>query len=104
MAGTGFLPMMCGLRMVMEITSGHFLRAMDAVPLLTPPGEDHIISSNSIIQEADYAGHLAKPTYLRFDNTDSNTVTLFYRCFDTAGIEKNKIKRSHLLYRLIINP
>ena len=71
----------------------HFLRAMDAVPLLTPPGEDHIISSTSVIQEADYAGHLAKPTYLRFDNTDSNTVTLFYRCFDTVGIEKIKLKK-----------
>lgn len=71
----------------------HFLRAMDAVPSLTPPGEDHIISSTSVIQEADYAGHLAKKTYLPFDNTDSNKVALFYCCFDSVGIEKIKLKK-----------
>ncbi len=71
----------------------HYLRAMDAFPILTAPDEDHIISSTSVIQEADYAGHLAKPTYLRFDNTDSNTVQLFYRTFDSTGIEKIKLKK-----------
>jgi len=71
----------------------HYLRAMDAFPILTAPNEDHIISSTSVIQEADYAGHLAKPTYLRFENTDSNTVQLFYRTFDSTGIEKIKLKR-----------
>jgi hypothetical protein len=71
----------------------HFLRAMESFPVLTPPDEDHIISTTSVIQEADYAGHLAKPTYLRFDNTDSNKVLLFYRCYDTAGIEKIKLKK-----------
>jgi hypothetical protein len=71
----------------------HYLRAMDASPGLTPPSEDHIISSTSVIQEADYAGHLAKPVYLRFENTDSNKVRLFYRCFDTAGTEKIKLKK-----------
>ena len=71
----------------------HYLRAMDAFPALTPPDEDHIISSTSVIQEADYAGHLAKPVYLRFENTDSNKVELFYRTFDTVGIEKIKLKK-----------
>ena len=71
----------------------HFLRAMDAFPSLTPPNEDHIISTTSVIQEADYAGHLAKPTYLRFENTDSNKVEIFYRTFDTTGIEKIKLKK-----------
>jgi hypothetical protein len=70
----------------------HYLRAMDATPSLTPPNEDHIISSTSVIQEADYAGHLAKPVYLRFENTDSNKVALFYRSFDEAGTEKIKFK------------
>jgi hypothetical protein len=70
----------------------HYLRAMDAFPELTPPNEDHIISTTSVIQEADYAGHLAKPVYLRFDNTDSNKVELFYRTFDTTGTEKIKLK------------
>ena len=71
----------------------HYLRAMDAFPILTAPNEDHIISSTSVIQEADYAGHLTKPTYLRFENTDSNTVQLFYRTFDSVGIEKIKLKK-----------
>ena len=69
----------------------HYLRAMDASPVLTVPGEDHIISSTSVIQEADYTGHLAKPTYLRFEHTDSSKVELFYRCFDTVGTEKIKL-------------
>jgi hypothetical protein len=71
----------------------HYLRAMDAIPVLTAPNEDHIISSTSVIQEADYAGHLAKPVYLRFENTDSNKVELFYRTFDTVGVEKIKLKK-----------
>ena len=71
----------------------HYLRAMDAFPVLTPPEEDHIISSTSVIQEADYAGHLAKPTYLRFESTDSNKVELFYRTFDSIGTEKIKLKK-----------
>ena len=70
----------------------HYLRAMDAFPLLTPPDEDHIISSTSVIQEADYAEHLTKPTYLRFENTDSNKVQIFYRTFDSTGTEKIKLK------------
>ena len=71
----------------------HFLRAMDAFPVLAPAGEDHIISSTSVVQEADYAGYLAKPVYLRFENTDSNRVELFYRCFDSTGIEKIRLRK-----------
>ncbi len=71
----------------------HYLRAMDASPVLTAPGEDHILSSTSVIQQADYAGHLKKFTYLNFDNVDSNKVKLFYRAFDAAGSEKIKLAR-----------
>jgi hypothetical protein len=70
----------------------HYLRAMDAFPSLTAPDEDHIISSSSVIQQADYSGYLAKPVYLSFENIDSNRVEIFYRCFDPAGIEKIKLK------------
>ncbi len=70
----------------------HYLRAMDAIPPLAPPNEDHIISSTSVIQQADYAGHLKKFIYLNFENTDSSKVELFYRSFDTTGIEKIKLK------------
>jgi hypothetical protein len=71
----------------------HYLRAMDAFPALAPMDEDHIISSTSVIQQADYAGNLTKPTYLNFENTDSNKVQLFYRCFDSVGTEKIKLKK-----------
>ena len=71
----------------------HYLRAMDADPSLTAPGEDHIISSTSVIQEADYAGHLKKFYALGFENIDSNKVKLFYRTYDSAGIEKIRLTR-----------
>ena len=70
----------------------HFLRAMDAIPSLTPPGEDHIISSTSVIQQADYKGNFDKFIYLNFENVDSNKVKLFYRTFDTSGTEKIKLR------------
>jgi hypothetical protein len=65
---------------------------MDAFPDLTPPGEDHIISSTSVIQEADYEGRLKKFIFLNFEN-DSNKVKLFYRSFDSTGSEKIKLKK-----------
>ncbi len=71
----------------------HFLRAMDVSDALLPPNEDHIISTTSVIQQADYAGHLAKPVYLSFGNIDSSKVELFYRCFDTTGTEKIELKK-----------
>ena len=71
----------------------HFLRAMDAVPALTAPDEDHIISSTSVIQQADYRGHLKKFIYLDFDNADSASVVLFYRTFDTTGTEKIRLRK-----------
>jgi hypothetical protein len=69
----------------------HYLRAMDAVPSLTAPDEDHIISSTSVIQQADYEGYLKKFIFLNFENTDSSKVKIFYRTFDAKGIEKIKL-------------
>jgi hypothetical protein len=71
----------------------HYLRAMDAFPILTPPDEDHILSSTSVIQQADYAGYLKKFIYLNFDGIDSNKVNLFYRTFDLSGTERIKLKK-----------
>ena len=70
----------------------HFLRAMDAIPSLAPPEEDHILASTSIVQQADYEGHLKKYFGLNFENVDSSKVKLFYRTFDSTGIEKIKLK------------
>ena len=71
----------------------HYLRAMDAVTSLTAPGEDHIISSTTVIQQADYEGFFKKFIYLNFEKTDSNKVKLFYRTFDSSGIEKIRLKK-----------
>jgi len=71
----------------------HYLRAMDADPRLAPPGEDHILSSTSVIQAADYAGHLKKFYGLRFENLDSNKVKLFYRTYDSVGTERIRLSQ-----------
>ncbi|MBS1610992.1 MAG: hypothetical protein JSS70_19995 [Bacteroidetes bacterium] len=71
----------------------HYLRAMDAAPELTAAGEDHIISSTSVIQQADYQGNLKKYIFLGFENVDSSKVKLFYRSFDTNGTEKIRLKK-----------
>lgn len=69
----------------------HYLRAMDAIPALTPPAEDHILSSTAVVQEADYAGHLKKFYNLEFENIDSNKVTLYYSTYDSSGTERIKL-------------
>jgi hypothetical protein len=71
----------------------HYLRAMDAIPKLTPPNEDHLLSSTSVIQQADYAGNFKKFIYLNFDNADSAKVKLFYRTFDSTGTERIKLAK-----------
>jgi len=71
----------------------HYLRAMDTDPNLAPPGEDHILSSSSVIQEANYAGHLKKFYALDFEHVDSNKVKIFYRPYDSSGTERIKLTR-----------
>jgi hypothetical protein len=71
----------------------HYLRAMDASPVLTPPGEDHILSSTSVIQQADYAGHLKKFYGINFEHIDSNTVKLYYNTYDSSGTERIKLSK-----------
>jgi hypothetical protein len=82
----------------------HFLRAMDAIPSLTPPDENHIISSTSVIQQADYMGHLKKFFGLNFESADSNDVMLFYRTFDPAGTEKIRLMKRPSAVRLDDKP
>jgi hypothetical protein len=71
----------------------HYLRSMDAIPSLAPPGEDHMLSSTSVIQYADYEGHLRKFYSLNFENADSNKVTLYYQPFDSTGTEKIRLRK-----------
>jgi len=69
----------------------HYLRAMATYPYLAP-AEDHILSTTSVVQQADYKGFLKKFIYLNFDKVDTNKVHLFYRTFDRSGIEQIRMK------------
>jgi hypothetical protein len=69
----------------------HYLRAMATYPFLAPV-EDHILSTTSVIQQADYSGHFKKFIYLNFDKVDTSKARLFYRAFDDYGIEEIKLK------------
>ena len=68
----------------------HYLRAMATYPVLAPV-EDHILSSTSFIQQADYKDHFKK--YLSVDfSADTNKVRVYYRTFDNNGSEIIKLK------------
>jgi hypothetical protein len=69
----------------------HYLRAMATYPALAPV-EDHILSSTSIIQQADYKGHFKKYLSVDFNKTDTTKVRLYYRTFDGEGAEMIKLK------------
>jgi hypothetical protein len=69
----------------------HYLRAMATYPVLAPV-EDHILSSTSVIQQADYKGLFKKYYSVAFDKADTNKVRLFYRTFDNFGTEEIKLK------------
>lgn len=71
----------------------HYLRAMDAAPSLTPPHQDHIISSTAIIQQADYEGFLKKYFGLNFEGVDSSKVVLFYRTYEPKGTEMIRLRK-----------
>ena len=71
----------------------HFLRAMDAAPELSPSDEDHILSSTSTIQQADYEGHLNKFFGLNFEKADPGQVVLFYRTYEPRGTERIRLRR-----------
>jgi hypothetical protein len=70
----------------------HFLRAMSTNYKLVPSNENHIIYTNSVIQQADYEGNLKKFYNVNFSNIDTSKVILFYRTYDSSGIEKIKLK------------
>lgn len=69
----------------------HYLRAMATYPELAPY-EDHILSSTSVIQQADYKGHFKKYLSVEFDKVDTAKVKLYYRTFDNDGTEIIKLK------------
>jgi hypothetical protein len=81
----------------------HYLRAMATYPALAPV-EDHILSSTSVIQQADYKGHFKKYLSVEFDKADTNKVRVYYRAFDNYGTETIKLKAKPLGVLLNDNP
>ncbi|HEV3250190.1 MAG TPA: hypothetical protein VGZ71_04520, partial [Puia sp.] len=69
----------------------HYLRAMATFPVLAPV-EDHILSTTSVIQQADYNGHFKKYLRVEFDKPDTSLVRVYYRTFDKGGMEIIKLK------------
>jgi hypothetical protein len=69
----------------------HYLRAMATFPDLAPD-EDHILSTTSVVQQADYRGRFKKYLSVAFDKPDTNSVRLFYRTFDTTGTEAIRLR------------
>ncbi|CAN5192675.1 hypothetical protein BH11BAC6_BH11BAC6_02210 [soil metagenome] len=58
----------------------HYLRAMAAAPELAICNEEHILSSTSVIQQADYKDNISKSFAI-------NNTALYYRTYDKAGKE-----------------
>jgi hypothetical protein len=81
----------------------HYLRAMDTYPFLAPVA-DHILSSTSVIQQADYKGRLKKFLVPAFDKVDTGKVRLYYRTFDDGGTESIKLKAKPSAVLLNDNP
>jgi hypothetical protein len=65
----------------------HYLRAMAAYPELAPSEENHILSSTSVIQQADYHGRNNKTLWNEDDVTAINKPLIRYRTFDKEGTE-----------------
>jgi hypothetical protein len=66
----------------------HYLRAMADFPELAPPGTDHILSSTSVIQQADYQGRHHKE--LKIDSGGLQT-RISYETFDNQGTEQIRL-------------
>jgi hypothetical protein len=64
---------------------------MASFPALAPD-EDLILSTTSIVQQADYRGRFKKYLSVSFDKPDTNSVRLFYRTFDTTGTEAIRLR------------
>jgi hypothetical protein len=65
----------------------HYLRAMAADPTLALATENHILSSPSVIQQADYHGRNNKLLYDESNRNVNQKPVIRYRTFDKAGTE-----------------
>ena len=71
----------------------HYLRAMAADPTLAPATENHILSSTSVIQQADYHGRNNKMLYDEANKNVSLRPIIQYRTFDKTGTEVLRLVR-----------
>jgi len=72
----------------------HYLRAMAACPELAPSSADHILSSTSVIQQADYKGQANKFLVPYVNVDDINKVMFYYRAYDSTGTETVRMQVS----------
>lgn len=70
----------------------HYLRAMASYPNLSPAA-DHILSSSSVVQQADYKGQTNKFLVPYIKVPDINKVLIFYRTFDSSGTEQIRMAK-----------
>ncbi|MEO5592382.1 MAG: hypothetical protein ABIR15_02480 [Chitinophagaceae bacterium] len=64
----------------------HYLRAMAAFPQLAPYNQNHILSSTSIIQLANYRGMINK-FLVPVVRKDTARAVIYYRTYDSKGME-----------------
>jgi hypothetical protein len=70
----------------------HFLRAMAAEPALAPSNDNHILSSTSVVYQADYAPDLNKRLAREIPLEELETVKIFYKTYDKSSMEIIRMK------------
>jgi hypothetical protein len=70
----------------------HFLRAMAVMPELAPPDQDHILSSTSVVSQADYAPDLNKRLGEEVPKEEFSTTVVRYRTFQQGSTETIRLK------------
>jgi hypothetical protein len=65
----------------------HFIRAMAVAPELAPAGENHILSSSSVVQQADYHARENKILRKNEEGLPYRKICLRYRTYDIQGQE-----------------
>jgi hypothetical protein len=71
----------------------HYLRSMAVMPELAPDNEDHILSSTSIVNQADYTPNFNKTLRPDVPVSDIDSVKIYYRTFDAASTEKIRMRK-----------
>ena len=70
----------------------HFLRAMAAEPALAPSNANHILSSTSVVYQANYAPDLNKRLAREIPLEELETVKIFYKTYDKSSMEIIRMK------------